>query len=153
NTNATSAASPITRAALSTQDRTFVNDAASGGMTEVELGRLAAQKGQNPEVKQFGERMVTDHSKANDELKDVAQSKNLTLPTGPNDEQQKAIDRLSKLSGAAFDREFMKLMAADHDKVAKAFQDQANTGTDPDIKSFAAKTLPTIQEHQKLAHD
>ncbi len=122
-------------------------------MAEVELGRLAAQKGHSPDVKRFGERMVTDHSKANDELKQLAVRKGITLPAEPTAQQKQEKERLSKLSGVQFDREYMKLMVEDHDKDVKAFQDETHGAADPDIKSFAAKTLPTLQEHQKMAKD
>jgi len=122
-------------------------------MAEVELGRLAAQKGHSPDVKRFGERMVTDHSKANDELKQLAVRKGITLPAEPTAQQKQEKERLSKLSGVQFDSEYMKLMVEDHDKDVKAFQDETHGAADPDIKSFAAKTLPTLQEHQKMAKD
>ncbi len=153
NTNRTASPSPARSATLTESDRNFLMEAAQGGMAEVELGRLASQKAQNPEVKRFGERMVTDHSKANDELKQLATQKGVTLPTDLGAEQKQEMDRLSKLSGAAFDREYMKLMVEDHDKDVKAFQDEANRATDPDVRSFASKILPIITEHQKVAHD
>ena len=153
NTNRTASPSPARSATLTESDRNFLMEAAQGGMAEVELGRLASQKAQNPEVKRFGERMVTDHSKANGELKQLATQKGVTLPTDLGAEQKQEMDRLSKLSGAAFDREYMKLMVEDHDKDVKAFQDEANRATDPDVRSFASKILPIIQEHQKMAHD
>ena len=134
-------------------DRAFVLEAGPGGLAEVELGRLAAQKGQSADVKKFGQRMVTDHSKANAELKKLAASKAITLPPQMDVEQMAEHDKLAKLSGADFDREYMTLMVADHDKDVAAFMDEAKDGTDPDIKSFAAKTLPTLQEHQRLAKE
>jgi len=134
-------------------DRAFVLEAGPGGLAEVELGRLAAQKGQSADVKKFGQRMVTDHSKANAELKKLAASKGITLPPQMDVEQMAEHDRLAKLSGADFDREYMTLMVKDHDKDVAAFMDEAKDGTDPDIKSFAAKTLPTLQEHQRLAKE
>ena len=134
-------------------DRAFVLEAGPGGLAEVELGRLAAQKGQSADVKKFGQRMVTDHSKANAELKKLAASKGITLPPQMDVEQMAVHDRLAKLSGADFDREYMTLMVKDHDKDVAAFMDEAKDGTDPDIKSFAAKTLPTLQEHQRMAKE
>ncbi len=128
-------------------------EAGPGGLTEVELGRLAAQKGQSADVKKFGQRMVTDHSKANAELKKLAASKGITLPTEMNAEQMAEHAKLAKLSGAEFDREYMTLMVEDHDKDVAAFLDEAKDGSDPDIKSFAAKTLPTLQEHQRMAKE
>jgi putative membrane protein len=134
-------------------DRAFVMEAGLGGLAEVELGRLAAQKGQSADVKKFGQRMVTDHSKVNAELEKLAASKGITLPKEMNAEQMAEHAKLAKLSGAEFDREYMTLMVADHDKDVAAFLDEAKDGSDPDIKSFAAKTLPTLQEHQRMAKE
>jgi len=153
NTNRGASTSPVRSTSLGESDRNFLKEAAEGGMAEVELGRLAAQKGQNAEVKRFGERMVTDHSKANNELKQLASQKAVTVPTELGNTTKQEIDRLSKLSGAAFDREYMKLMVEDHDKDVKGFQEQASSAADPDVKSFAAKVLPVITEHQKMAHE
>src|SRR5205814_6248381 len=94
-------------ASLSGDDRSFMTEAATGGMAEVELGRLAAQKGQSADVKKFGQRMVDDHSKAKDELKQLATRKGVTLPADLTSEQKSEKDKLSKLSGAAFDKEYM----------------------------------------------
>jgi len=102
--------------ALASGDRKFVNDAAQGGLAEVELGQLAAQKAQDPQVKQFGQRMVDDHTKANDELKRVASAKGLQVPSDLPRHDQREYDHLQKLSGADFDREFMKGMVKDHRK-------------------------------------
>jgi len=134
-------------------DRAFVMEAGPGGLAEVELGRLAAQKGQSADVKKFGQRMVADHSKANAELKKLAASKGITLPAEMNAEQMAEHAKLAKLSGADFDREYMTLMVEDHDKDVAAFLDESKDGSDPDIKSFAAKTLPTLQEHQRMAKE
>ena len=126
-------------------------DAAMGGMMEVELGRVAAQKGSSDAVKQFGQRMVDDHSKANEELMSVATSKGITLPTTLDAKHQGHVTKLSSLSGAEFDRSYSKMMLSDHTKDAAAFQKQSNKGADPDLKAFAAKTLPIIQEHLQMA--
>ncbi|PWT92054.1 MAG: DUF305 domain-containing protein [Blastocatellia bacterium] len=134
-------------------DQDFVNEAAQGGMAEVELGRLAAQKGLSPDVKRFGQRMVTDHSNANTELKQLATRKAITLPTTVSTEQKDELTKLSKLSGAEFDREYMSLMVEDHDKDVAAFQSQAQGASDADIKAWAAKTLPVLKEHQNMAHE
>jgi putative membrane protein len=152
-TNTTSPSPAARTATLTDSDRNFINEAAAGGLAEVELGRLAAQKAHSPDVKRFGERMVTDHSKANDELKALAVRKGITPPTEVTAAQKDEKESLSKLSGAEFDRKYMKLMVEDHDQDVKAFQDQANGAADPDLKSFAARTLPTLQEHQKMAKE
>lgn len=128
----------------------FMRDAAQGGMAEVKMGELAGSKAQNAEVKQFGQRMVTDHSKANDELKAVAAKKSVTLPTEVNAKQMEDMSKLQKLSGAEFDKEYVKMMVEDHEKDVADFQKQAETGTDADAKAFAAKTLPTLKEHLQM---
>lgn len=150
---ANSNASGSSTASLSGDDRSFMTEAATGGMAEVELGRLAAEKGQSADVKKFGQRMVDDHSKANDELKQLASRKGVTLPTDLNSEQKSEKDKLSKLSGAAFDKEYMSAMVEDHDKDVKAFQDEAKDAKDADLKAFVNKTLSVIEEHQKMAKD
>ena len=132
-------------------DRKFMEKAAQGGMAEVELGKLAAQKAQSPQVKQFGQRMVDDHSKANDQLKKLASNKGVTLPTEMDRSSKREMDKLSKLSGAEFDAEYMKHMVSDHKKDVKEFKSEANKAKDADVKQFAASTLPTLEEHLKLA--
>ncbi|MCU1381309.1 MAG: putative outer membrane protein [Acidobacteria bacterium] len=134
-------------------DEAWVAKVAKGGMAEVELGKLATEKASADTVKQFGQRMVDDHSKANDELKTLAQSKSITLPTeiGPEDKALRA--RLMKLSGPAFDQAYIKAMVADHVKDVSAFRTESKTGKDPDVKAWAAKTLPTLEEHLKMARD
>jgi putative membrane protein len=138
---------------LMTADSDFVRKAAQGGMAEVELGRLATSKASNEKVKQFGQRMVDDHSKANNELKEVASRKGVTLPTSLDAKDQSTKDKLSKLSGAEFDKAYMEDMVKDHKTDVSEFRKESNSGSDPDVKSFASKTLPTLEEHLKLAED
>jgi putative membrane protein len=132
-------------------DETFMIKAARGGMAEVELGKLAVDKAASDEVKKFGRRMVDDHSKAGDELKTLAQNKHITLPTTVGPEDQALHDRLAKLSGAAFDRAYMQAMVTDHRQDVNEFRVEAKSGKDGDVKGWAAKTLPTLEEHLKLA--
>ncbi|HKB13156.1 MAG TPA: DUF4142 domain-containing protein [Vicinamibacterales bacterium] len=134
-------------------DEMFVTKAAKGGMSEVKLGQLVSEKGSSDEVKKFGQRMVTDHGKANDELKSLAQQKNITLPTDLDAKDQALYDRLSKMSGAAFDRVYMREMLTDHRKDVNEFKKESTSGKDPDVKAWAGKTLPTLEEHLKLAED
>jgi len=136
---------------MGSQDHEFVMDAAMGGLMEVELGRIAAQKGMSESVKQFGQRMVDDHGKANQELMSLASSKGMTLPTALDEKHQKDVTKLSALSGAEFDRAYSKMMLSDHMKDVKEFEKQSTKGADPDIKAFASKTLPTLQEHLQMA--
>jgi putative membrane protein len=134
-------------------DVDFLVDAAKGGLAEVELGQLAADKAASDEVKKFGQRMVSDHSKANDELKSLAQSKSIKLPTEVDAKDKATHDRLAKLSGAAFDRAYMQHMLADHRKDVNAFKKESTSGKDSEVKAWASKTLPTLEEHLKLAQD
>ena len=131
----------------------FAGAAAQGGMTEVELGRLALQRAADSSVREFGQKMVTDHTAANSEFKSIAARKNIQLPTEVSSDQKSMIDKLAKLSGAEFDKEYMSDMVKDHEEDVKDFQTQGNEGNDSDIKAFAAKTLPTLQGHLEMARD
>ncbi|MGM9507878.1 DUF4142 domain-containing protein [Larkinella sp. GY13] len=128
-------------------DSEFAVKAASGGMMEVELGKLAEQKAVNPKVKEFGAMMASDHAKANEELKTLTTSKNITIPATLSEDHQKHVDDLSKLSGAEFDKEYVKLMVDDHKEDIDLFKDASFNAKDPDVKAFAGKTLPTLQKH------
>jgi putative membrane protein len=128
----------------------FMKEAAQGGLAEVKLGQMAVDKGQNEAVKNFGKRMVKDHGKANEELKTLAKSEGVTLPTEMSDEAKETQQRLQKLSGAEFDKAYMQEMLKDHQKDVEAFKQQATNGMDPDVKNWAAKTLPTLHEHYQL---
>jgi putative membrane protein len=138
-------------ASLNSTDRRFVMDAAMGGMTEVELGRLATERGASDALKQFGQRMVDDHSSANTELTQLASGKAIQLPTALDAKHQALVAKMSRLSGAAFDRAYAKQMVKDHDKTVALFQGEAARGMDADLKTFAQKTLPTLQEHLRMA--
>ena len=138
-------------AKLSHSDREFIENAAKGGMAEVELGQFAQQHASNEQVKQFAAKMVTDHSKANEELRQLAQEKGVTMPAGPSHMDNHEMTKLSKLTGADFDREYMKNMVKDHEKDVKDFQKEASKARDPDVKNWANKTLPTLQEHLQMA--
>lgn len=132
-------------------DQRFVRDAAEGGMAEVELGKLAAEKGSSQDVKNFGQRMVDDHSKANDQLKQIASNEGVTLPEKLDAKDRALRIRLSKLSGATFDRVYMENMVRDHKKDVADFQKESTSGSDPAVKQFASQTLPTLQEHLQQA--
>jgi len=129
----------------------FATNAAQGGMAEVELGRLATQRAGDVSVREFGARMVADHSRANSELKSIAGQKGIQLPSELNSEQKSEMDKLSKMSGAEFDKEYMSAMLKDHETDVKDFDTQAKEGNDPEIKAFAGKTLPTLQQHLQMA--
>jgi putative membrane protein len=134
-------------------DAHFAKEAAQGGMAEVKLGQLAEEKGSNDSVKSFGKRMVGDHSKADDKLKEVASRESITLPTDISAKGQATYDRLSKLNGAAFDRAYARDMVKDHETDVAAFQKEANAGKNDSLKSFASETLPTLQDHLKQAKE
>jgi putative membrane protein len=134
-------------------DQDFMMDAATGGMTEVELGNLGVTKATNADVKTFAQRMVDDHTKAGEELKGLATSKNVTLPAALGTKEKKIVDDMSKLSGEDFDRKFMETMVKDHDKAVALFEKEAANGKDAETKAWAEKTLPTLRDHQKQAHD
>jgi putative membrane protein len=134
-------------------DVDFLNDAASGGLMEVELGRYAASHAASPEVKRFGQHMVDDHSKANEELKRVAAQESVQLPATPKPEHQERVSRLTKLQGAAFDRAYMDAMVKDHEEDVAKFRDVSRSADDPQVKAFAAKTLPTLEKHLAMAKD
>ncbi|MDQ6889570.1 MAG: DUF4142 domain-containing protein [Bacteroidota bacterium] len=125
----------------------FVKDAATGGMMEVELGKMAEGKGKSQQVKDFGKMMVDDHSKANDELKNIATKKNIDVPPSLTDDQRKDVDKLSKKTGADFDKAYVDMMVEDHKKDVAAFKKASGNLNDNDLKTFATTTLPTLQKH------
>lgn len=132
---------------MKSADAKFAMKAAQGGMAEVQLGQLAAQKATDPDVKAFGQHMVDDHSKANDQLKSVAAQENMTLPTTLDPKDQALYTKLQGLSGADFDKAYVKAMVKDHQEDVKEFQKEADKGKDPQIKNFASQTLPVLQQH------
>jgi putative membrane protein len=146
-----SAAKDAKTGSLAAEDRKFVEKAAIGGMLEVELGQLAQQKASSAQVKEFGARMVQDHGKANDELKQIATAKGAQVPASIDKKHQRDMEKLQKLSGAEFDRAYMQHMVADHKEDISLFQKEAKSGRDPDLKAFASKSLPVLQEHLKMA--
>ena len=131
-------------------DLAFMNAAAPGGMAEVELGKMAAEKAINADVKAFAQKMVDDHSKANEELKKLAEQKNVKLPPDVMPTHKELIDKLSKLNGAEFDKEYVKAMIEAHKKDVTAFENASKTAGDADVKEFATKTLPTLKMHLEM---
>jgi putative membrane protein len=131
----------------------FARKAAIGGMTEVELGRLAVERASNARVKEFGQRMVNDHTSANTELRVAAREQGIVLPTELDTEHKAVVDKLSRLSGSAFDQAYMRDMVMDHEEDVAEFSRAAQSPGDSPVKSFAAKALPTLQDHLKMARD
>jgi putative membrane protein len=128
-------------------DKEFIMAAAQGGMTEVELGKEASDKASSSQVKEFGARMVKDHTAANDELKGIAAQKGVTLSSTLDARHQAKVDKMNKLSGEAFDKAYVSGMVTDHEKTVAMFKEEAASGQDPDVKAFASKTLPTLEDH------
>lgn len=134
-------------------DQQFITLAGTGGLAEVELGRLAAERGAHGSVQQFGQRMVTDHGAMNAQLAQLARRKGMSVPTGLDDVHLQKKDRLSRLAGQEFDRAYMQDMVSDHMKDVSHFEHQAQAGIDPDLKAFAAAALPVLRQHLELARN
>lgn len=138
---------------LSGADKKFFKEAASGGMMEVQLGQLAKDKAQSQEVKDFGARMVADHGKANDELKQLAQQKKWTMPAKLEHKHKSMIDKAQKTSGPEFDKKYMEGMVKDHAKDVEDFRKATEKVKDPELKAWAQKTLPVLEQHLQSAKD
>ena len=137
--------------ALSETDTTFINQAALGGMAEVQFGQLAAQKASRPAVRDFGQQMVTDHTPLNQQLMQLAQAKGITPPADLDPAHQAILARLQRERGATFDRDYMRGQVSDHQAMIALFQREAQEGTDADLKNFATQGLPALQQHLQLA--
>jgi len=133
------------------KDAAFIKKAADGGMAEVELGRVATQNGQRDDVKQFGKQMVSDHGRANDNLKSVASKLNVTVPDKLSTKHQTKLDKLSKTSGAAFDSAYITEMVADHEKDIAEFEKARSEVSNEDLKKFIDETIPVMKEHLEMA--
>ena len=142
--------------AVDKDDAKFATDAANGGMTEVELGKLALSKTHIASLKKFAQMMVDDHGKANDELKAIAQKKNITLPDAPDNDHKQKIADLEKKQGKDFDKAYVEAMIDGHKKTLDLMEKEAKDGKDADLKAFAEKTAPTVKMHLeaiKRIHD
>ena len=135
------------------KDEAFVRAAARGGLSEIKLGKLAMDQGSNEAVKAFGTRMVAEHTKAGDDLKEAAKEENIGLPTDLTAKDQATYDRLSKLTGAEFDQAYAQDMVKDHQQDLRDFQREANHGNDDVIRGFASETVPMIQQHLDQAKE
>ena len=133
--------------AVTSDDAKFATNAADGGMAEVALAKLALQKTTNPQITDFANMMVKDHSAANDALMAIAKNKSITLPTAVSADDQKEMDDLSKKSGKDFDKAYVDAMIDGHKKALSLFEDAAKNCKDADLKTFAANTAPTVQMH------
>jgi putative membrane protein len=150
-TLAASRADEETRGDAKGHDAKFVMKAAEGGLAEVKLGKLATEKAMSADVRKFGQRMVDDHTQANKQLMAIAERKGLKVPTEMNRKDQETYDRMARLSGAEFDRAYAKHMVEDHEEDISEFKDESKNGQDEQIRAWATKTLPTLEEHLKMA--
>lgn len=148
---------PILAISMDSSDESFFKNAAEGGLSEVDAGKLAEQKGGSAAIKDFGGMMVKDHSTANQKLWKIAGTQNVKLPTTPSVEQVAAGERLKLLSGDSFDKAYIKNQLQAHRDTVALFKKEIASGTDPQAKEFATATLPTVQSHlekiRKLADD
>jgi putative membrane protein len=140
---------PLSTLAADNPDMSFYKKAAEGGLAEVELGKLAQEKSPTQSVKDFGAMMIKDHSAANRKLQTVAASKDIKLPTSPSVGQMGTKTKLEVLSGATFDKSYIKGMVKDHEEDIKEFEKEASSGQDADAKAYAVATLPTLKTHLK----
>jgi putative membrane protein len=138
---------------VSKADQDFAVNTANAGMTEIQAGQLAEQKGMSKDVKEYAAMMITDHTAAADKLKAIAATKNITLPAAISPEMQKNLDDLQKEDGKKFDKDYMDMMISDHKKVISAFQDESKNGSDADLRAFADGTLHTLQHHLDKAEE
>jgi putative membrane protein len=132
---------------LSTSEKSFVEKAAKGNLAEVELAKLAQQKSSDSQVKDFAQQMITDHSKANDDLKRIADSAKVKWPDQLTGEPKALYDRLKKLSGNEFDRLYIRSMVEDHKKDVQEYKVESKQVKDPQLKSYVDQTLPIIEQH------
>jgi len=145
--NSTTSATPAIPPSVSKGDQDFAVNTANAGMTEIQAGQMAEQKGMAKDVKDYGAMMVKDHTAAADKLKMIAASKNLTLPATVSSDMQKNLDDLSKKEGKDFDKAYIDMMISDHKKVISAFEDESKNGSDADIRGFADSTLHVLRHH------
>jgi putative membrane protein len=134
-------------------DSSFLKDAAEGGMLEVKMGELAQRNASDPQVKEFGHRMVTDHSNMGNNVKDLASRENVSLAADIGMKDKFVYERLSKKTGADFDKAYMADMVKDHKDDIAAFEKEANSGKDPEAKALAQKALPTLRDHLRMAQE
>jgi putative membrane protein len=146
--NEPSAASPVSQT-----DEQFIRKAAVGGIAEVAMAKLATNKAASSQVKQFAERMIVDHGKANQKLETLAASRGVTVSTTLDAEHQKKLVELARESGPTFDMEYMKAQVAGHEKMQTLLEDEAKATKDTSLKTFAEETLPTVEAHHRMAQD
>jgi putative membrane protein len=141
----------LTAFGLSKNETSFVTEAAGGNLAEIKLGQLASQKATDPKVKDFGNLMIKDHTGANNNLKPIAEAGGVKWPDNPPQDARATYDRLSKLSGDQFDRQFLDVMVLDHRKVAQLYEQALGKASDPKLKTYISSTLPTVRSHLQHA--
>lgn len=134
-------------AQMAQSDQEFVKKAAAAGLAEVETGKLAKKRASSDEVREMAEQMIDDHSRANDRLTAIASRQNISLPKEPGDEERREMERLQKLSGQAFDRALLAHERKAHRETIALYSKQAESGSNPELKQFAAEQLPKLREH------
>lgn len=144
-------AAPVGPPPLAASDATFIQDAAQGGLAEIQEAQLAQKMSHNPKVKAYASRMITDHTQADSQLSSIATSKGATVPTSPNDMQMQQMTALQSEKGHKFDHDYIADQITDHTMMLQMFQTEATSSTDPDLKKFAADTTPIIQSHLDMA--
>ena len=145
-------AAPAGPPPLASSDTTFITDAAQGGMAEIQAAQLAQTTSHNPKIKSFAARMISDHTQADDQLKQIATAKGATMPTAPNDMETQQFTALQALKGRAFDKQYIQDQIADHQQMLQEFQTEAQSSPDTDLKTFAANTVPIVQSHLDAAN-
>ena len=147
----TSTTSTSSTSRKGSKDAMFIREAAAGNLAEIKMGRIGLDKASSPEVKQFAQRLVDDHTKANDQLSTLAQQKQVTLPTEPMAKEQKKATQLQSLSGAAFDKAWTNDMVMDHKKDVAKYAKESTQAKDTDVRQYASTTLPVLKTHLQMA--
>lgn len=142
----------MSKAMLNNDDSRFATAAASGGIMEVELGKICAEKGMTDQARNFGKMMVDDHTNINNDLMGLAAAKNLALPSSMSTKDQQMVNDLKKKSGTDFDKAYISMMVNDHKEDISDFKKESTEGKDPEISAFASRTLPTLQRHLDAAN-
>jgi len=137
---------------MSKADQEFVNQAAEANMADIKLGELGVKKGSTADVRRMAQMIIDDHKKVGDKLQSIATRENVSLPTQANAEQRATYDRLSAMSGTEFDRAFLDELKTSHDQAISLFQKESQSGSDPQLKSFAQSTLPSLRHHQQMVN-
>lgn len=135
----------------SSSDQNFIKKAAQDNLAEIQLAQLVQQKANDNNIKQMAQRVMSDHQQNQQQLQQIAQQQNVTLPTQPDAEHQRKYDKLSKLNGQQFDKTFVREQVKDHQKDVAMFQHESQNATDPAVKQYASQTLPTLQQHLQMA--